>query len=279
MAKLGIEIEIRKMLKPSAPTPNHLRILNLSLFDQLSLPGVEYVETKVNADLAEFLHQGPNNEPLVDFLPKMEHRPSSPLIGVQVNVFNYGGLVMRIQISHIVANAFTLATFVNEWAYTSLTGTTKDCLSNFGHLSSLFPTRVLSGSQYSPPPPNTTTRPKIVTRGKYNTGRDTCVAIGKASSVDDVSSLVVNNHTKGVDKYLQRDTMDVYPITSWCGFPWYEADFGWRKPFWVTSVSINDYEAIVMMDTKDGDGIQAWIGLNENDMTQFERDPHILSSI
>ncbi|KAK6805475.1 hypothetical protein RDI58_003260 [Solanum bulbocastanum] len=74
----------------------------------------------------------------------MDHRPSSPLLGVQVNVFNCGGLVMGIQILHIVSDAFTLATFVNEWAYTSLTGTTKYCLPiSFGHLSSLFPTRML----------------------------------------------------------------------------------------------------------------------------------------
>ncbi|KAG5602919.1 hypothetical protein H5410_034289 [Solanum commersonii] len=120
--------------------------------------GVEYVETKINADLAEFQHEGLDNEPLVYLLPKMDHRPS-------MNVFNCGGLVMGIQISHIVADAFTLATFVNEWAYTSLTGTTKDCLPiSFGHVSSLFPTRVLSGPQYSPPPPNSTTRPNISTK-------------------------------------------------------------------------------------------------------------------
>ncbi|KAH0727231.1 hypothetical protein KY284_003096 [Solanum tuberosum] len=107
----------------------------------------------------------PDNEPLVYLLPKMDHRPSSLLLGVQVNVFNCGGLVMGIQISHIVADAFTLATFVNEWEYTSLTGSTKDCLSiSFGYLSSLFPTRVLSGPQYSPPPPNSTTRPNIFTK-------------------------------------------------------------------------------------------------------------------
>ncbi|XP_015081287.1 acetyl-CoA-benzylalcohol acetyltransferase-like [Solanum pennellii] len=110
MAKLGIEILIRKMLKPSAPAPNDLRSLNLSLFDQLALrvyvsillctaetscnkpqqslthtltkfyprakrfrendhqlsvqcndKGVEYVKTKVNAGLAEFLPEGPDN--------------------------------------------------------------------------------------------------------------------------------------------------------------------------------------------------------------------------
>ncbi|KAK4739793.1 hypothetical protein R3W88_003490 [Solanum pinnatisectum] len=36
MAKLEIEIQSRKMLKPSIPTPNHLRSLKLSWFDQVA---------------------------------------------------------------------------------------------------------------------------------------------------------------------------------------------------------------------------------------------------
>ncbi|MCD7447993.1 hypothetical protein HAX54_036813 [Datura stramonium] len=53
-------------------------------------------------------------------------------------------------------------------------------------------------------------------------------------------------------------------------------DFGWGKPSWVSSVSKN-YEGISLIDTKSGDGIEAWIGLKEKDMADFERDPDILS--
>ncbi|XP_006351755.1 acetyl-CoA-benzylalcohol acetyltransferase-like [Solanum tuberosum] len=335
--------------------------------------GVEYVQTKVSADLAEFLHQGPNTELLNDFLPwpsavpPYSDLPSSPLLGVQVNLFNCGGLVMGIQISHIVADAFTLATFVKEWAHTCLTGTTKDCLPSFGHLSSLFPTRVLSGIQYSPPSNRGTksftrrfvfdalaitklkntikyssaikpTRVMVVMsliwkvlagistaknghsrgssflfpinlRGKSklpslehalgngtmfgiadleasqelnhelvgNTIRDTCVSIGKAARVDDVFCLVVNNQIKAVDMLCQGDEMDIYSCTSWCGFSWYEADFGWGKPFWVSSVSLDAIEVIMLMDTKDSDGVEAWVSLKENDMAEFERDDDILT--
>lgn len=120
--------------------------------------GVEYVEAKVvNVDLAEFLHQGPKNIELLN-----DHQPSSPLLGVQVNVFRCGGVVIGIKISHMIADAFTLATFVNEWAHTSLTGTPKQShsLLSFSHLSLLFPTRLLSGPQFSAPAHNN----KIVTR-------------------------------------------------------------------------------------------------------------------
>ncbi|KAK4739789.1 hypothetical protein R3W88_003486 [Solanum pinnatisectum] len=446
MARLDIEIQSRKMLKPSASTPDNLRRLKLSLFDQLAhrayvtmllnyLPsssdhetisydklekslaqtlikfypfagrfgkddpfsidcndeGVEYVQTKVHADdLPEFLRQavGPNDieSSLLDLtLPVMVHMPSSPLLGVQVNVFNNGGIAIGIKISHIIADAFTIATFVNEWAHTCLTGTitqdTNDYLPSFGQLSSLFPARVLQ----LPSPPNLVPNyyKMIVTRrfvfdalaienirktikkdstsddmikqpsrvvvvmsliwkvlthissakngysrdsslgfainlrgklscvpslehalGNYvmiaianmeadevrkdelndfvklvgNTIRDTCVAIGKASSVDDISSLTVNNRKKGVEKLVQGDKMDVYTATSWCRLSWYEADFGWGKPFWVSPVGFNAVEGAFLMDTKDGNGIQVTVCLKEKNMTEFEKHLHILSS-
>lgn len=118
-------------------------------------------QTKVNADLAEFLHQGSKNIKLFDDLLLEIDRTSSPLLDVQVNVFNCGGLVMGIQISHILADGFTLGTFVNEWANISPTGTIKGCLPSFGVLSSLFPTRVLSGPQFSAP---SNRDPNIVTK-------------------------------------------------------------------------------------------------------------------
>nr|QNR60313.1 ASAT4-like protein [Solanum quitoense] len=416
MAKLEIEIQTRKMLKPSTPTPNHLRILRLSLLDQLSprmyvpilfhyLPtsgsegittacaklqnslaetltkfyplagrfredefsvhcndeGVEYVETKVvNADLAEFLHQGTKNTELLnDLLPEIDdQRPSSPLLGVQVNLFHCGGVVIGIQISHTIADAFTLASFVKEWAHVCQTGTLKaGCLLSFGQLHSLFPA---TATQLPSPPNNTTGGPKFVTRrfvfdalaianlkntikdsrptrvvvvlsliwkvlagissrdsclfvpinmrekssipsleyalGNYvtvgvahleagkemndlvgKTIRDTCLLIGKAASVDDISSLVVSNWTKYVDKFHQGDKMDIYPCTSWCRLPWYEADFGWGRPSWVSSVSGDIHEVISLFDTKSGDGIEAWVTLKENVMAEFESNPHILT--
>ncbi|MCD7449649.1 hypothetical protein HAX54_000879 [Datura stramonium] len=418
MAKLEIQIHTRKMLKPSTPTPDHLRSLKLSLFDQLAprlyvpvlfhyLPssegiitercdklqnslaetltkfyplagrfredelsihcndeGVEYVETKVNADLAEFLHQGPNNiEVLDDLLPT--DMPSSPLLGIQVNIFNCGGLVMGIKISHVLADGFTLGTFIKEWARISQTGTTKGCLPTFGRLPVLFPSRVLSGPYISP---SSNRDPEIVTRrfvfdalavaklkerinssamftsptrvvvvmsliwkvlagissakhgysrdsyflfpvnlrGKSNlpsvehdlgnfcvvgvaaleanqsrkeltdfvnvvgsTARETSIEIGKAS-IDDIASMFLTCKTP------QKEEMDIYFCTSWCKFPWYEADFGWGNPFWVSDVS-KPAELITLIDTKSGDGIEAWIGLKENDMAEFERDPDILT--
>ncbi|KAK4739787.1 hypothetical protein R3W88_003484 [Solanum pinnatisectum] len=433
MARLDdIEIQTRKMLKPSASTSDNLQILKLSLFDQLAprsylsilfnyLPsstssydklekslaetltkfypfagrfgediddqlsiycndeGVENVQTKVNADdLPEYLGQANNIESsLLDLiLPVMVHMPSSPLLGVQVNVFNNGGIAIGIKVSHIIADAFTIATFVNEWDNNN-----NNNLPRFGQLSSLFPARVLQ----LPSLPNTsTTGPEIVTRrfvfdalaienlrktikddsttdddmikqpsrvvvvmsliwkvlthissakngnsrnsslgiainfrgklscvpslehalGNYvteaianmeadmvrkdqlndfvksvgDTIRDACVAIGKASSVDDISSLTVNNRKKTVEKLFQGDKIDAYGTSSWCKLPWYEADFGWGKPFWVSPVGFNAIEGAILMDTKDGNGIQLTVCLKEKNMTKFEKHLDILSS-
>ncbi|KAG5587289.1 hypothetical protein H5410_047723 [Solanum commersonii] len=305
--------------------------------DELSIhcndEGVEYIESKVNMDLAEFLREAPK----IDLLPEMDHRPQ---VHYLVNKFNCGGLVIAIQISvHKIADAFTLATFVKEpsahkeWAHTSLTGTLKaGSLQSFGHLSSLFPTRVLSGTQFPSSAPNiNTTRPKIVTRRfifdalaianlkntiedssdirpSYSSGAHyvinmedddalgNCTMYGIANMEarkdelndfvklvgntigDTCVAIVVNNQRKVIEKFAQGDEIDIYPSTSWCRFSWYEADFGWRKPFWVSLVECNAFEGISLMDTKDGDRIEAWVSLKENDMAQFERDPNILSS-
>lgn len=333
--------------------------------------GVEYVETKVNADLAEFIHQAPENEVVDDLLawrvpPKVD-LSSSPLLGIQVNRFKCGGLVMGIQSSHILVDAYTLGSFVNEWAHITKTGTTKACLPSFGQLASLLPARVQQGPQLSlvsNKGAKSVTRTfvfdawaitelkdkinsssatmvkstrvmaitsliwKILTgissakhghsrdstllftmnlRGKTklpstehalgnffllgiatleanqsrkelhdfanavrSTSRDTFSYIGKAS-IEDITSIFAKGFPLG-----QKDDMDFYVCSSVCRFPLYEADFGWGKPSWVSTNS-KDMEFISLFDTKNGDGIEAWVSLTENDMAEFEKDPDILT--
>ncbi|XP_022973602.1 vinorine synthase-like [Cucurbita maxima] len=66
-------------------------------------------------------------------------------------------------------------------------------------------------------------------------------------------------------------------FTSWCRFPVYEADFGWGKPSWVCSPSRPYKNVVVLMTTRDGDGIEAWVTLKEEDMELFQRDSELLS--
>jgi hypothetical protein len=65
-------------------------------------------------------------------------------------------------------------------------------------------------------------------------------------------------------------------FSSWCRFPLYEADFGWGKPTWVTVGDLVHKNFIVLMDTRDGGGIEAWVTLSEEDMALFECDKELL---
>ncbi|GLT69019.1 hypothetical protein SLA2020_412040 [Shorea laevis] len=76
--------------------------------------------------------------------------------------------------------------------------------------------------------------------------------------------------------------MNYIAFTSWCNFGLYDIDFGWGKPMWVSCVgSSNDSETvflntIILMDTRSGDGIEAWVRLDQEDMTMLAQDKELL---
>ncbi|KAJ9176249.1 hypothetical protein P3X46_011584 [Hevea brasiliensis] len=70
-----------------------------------------------------------------------------------------------------------------------------------------------------------------------------------------------------------------FSFTSLCRFPIYEADFGWGKPVWVSSASLTFKNLVVFLDTKEEDGIEAWINLKQEDMAKFEADKELLAHV
>ncbi|KAK2971797.1 hypothetical protein RJ640_018486 [Escallonia rubra] len=431
MASLRVQILSRKLVKPSNPTPDHLRNFKLSLFDQLAPPtyiniilyyladdeqnkaksaerctklekslsktltqfyplagrlikddhvvdcndeGVEYLEAKVYKKLAGFLQGGPKIELLNQFVPQeAAYLASVPLLAIQINVFDCGGLVLGLRVSHKIADTSTIVTFINGWARTCHSEVSKIFLPpSFGSLASLFPLRCLSS--FKPPPvPLNNTGAKIVTkmflfdamtlsrlkarasasnsndhptrvvvvmvliwraligtarakhgqlrdsilapamnlRGKIakpipedsfgnfwmpftvrfiasksqpelqdlvallgNKTKDVASASAKAST-EDIGLTMVNAYGEVVEE-MEKKGVDVHICTSWCKFPMYEADFGWGKPFWVSSVS-RAYEMVTLVDSGSGDGIEAWVCLYEDNMLVFEQDADILA--
>ncbi|CAK9174038.1 unnamed protein product [Ilex paraguariensis] len=80
-------------------------------------------------------------------------------------------------------------------------------------------------------------------------------------------------------KYLEglcNSKVDVRRFSSLCKFPLYEVDFGWGKPDWV-SLTSSPAEMVFLLDSKCGEGIEAWVNLNEQDMFHFQQDPDILA--
>lgn len=69
-----------------------------------------------------------------------------------------------------------------------------------------------------------------------------------------------------------KGALVTFNFTSLCRFPLYEADFGWGKPIWVGSAALTYKNLVTFMDTTSGDGIEAWINLNKEDMEKFEAD-------
>ncbi|XP_059649985.1 uncharacterized protein LOC132295711 [Cornus florida] len=109
-----------------------------------------------------------------------------------------------------------------------------------------------------------------------NTMRKTHANLAKIISDDDVFSNVVE-FLNEIEEGMCDEKVDVYPFTSLCKFPLYEADFGWGKPCWMRGCVNVPCEVVVLMDTKCGNGIEAWVSLNEMDMLKFECDPDILT--
>ncbi|EXB82426.1 Vinorine synthase [Morus notabilis] len=79
-------------------------------------------------------------------------------------------------------------------------------------------------------------------------------------------------------KWAEFKEMEFYSCSSWCKFPLYETDFGWGKPIWVSSANLTFKNSIILVDTREGDGIEAWVTLEEEKMAIFERDNELLDS-
>ncbi|EEF47561.1 3'-N-debenzoyl-2'-deoxytaxol N-benzoyltransferase, putative [Ricinus communis] len=73
-----------------------------------------------------------------------------------------------------------------------------------------------------------------------------------------------------------NNDIDLYTCTSWCKLELYDADFGWGRPLWVGIDSIPLSNVVCLMDTRDGDGIEAWLTLGEENMALFESNQELL---
>ncbi|KAJ1401996.1 Transferase [Sesbania bispinosa] len=58
--------------------------------------------------------------------------------------------------------------------------------------------------------------------------------------------------------------------------PTYEVDFGWGKPIWVTTVCSPVRNSVILMDTKSGNGIEALVNMEEQDLAILECDEKLL---
>nr|XP_043612071.1 acyltransferase Pun1-like [Erigeron canadensis] len=66
-----------------------------------------------------------------------------------------------------------------------------------------------------------------------------------------------------------------YFTTSICGFPVYQVDFGWGNPV-RAMLRVGNEDASIFMDTPSGDGIEATVCLEQEEMDIFQHDQQLL---
>lgn len=76
-------------------------------------------------------------------------------------------------------------------------------------------------------------------------------------------------------KKAERPDYKVIWITDWSKLGEYELDFGFGKPVWVSLADVPLKDLFILMNTKENDGIEAWVYLHESEMPHFERDHDI----
>lgn len=85
----------------------------------------------------------------------------------------------------------------------------------------------------------------------------------------------VSTPVSGIDDN-NNNNQSLIVCSSWCRFPIYDADFGWGKPIWVTTSVCPVRNGVILMDTRDGNGIEVIVNMETNDMVRFERDVELL---
>ena len=97
-----------------------------------------------------------------------------------------------------------------------------------------------------------------------------------------LSKIQGEGSTKVIESFLKarfevfEKGIPCYAFSSWTRFGFYEVDFGWGKPTWVTTIGMAIKNVVFLMGTRTGEGIEAWITLTEHDMVEFERSPELL---
>ncbi|XP_068667424.1 stemmadenine O-acetyltransferase-like [Aristolochia californica] len=80
------------------------------------------------------------------------------------------------------------------------------------------------------------------------------------------------------EKFSNMD-IEFCTFSSWSRFPFYELDFGWGKPVWVSAAPFLLRNVVILLDGRCGNGVEAWMNLEKEDMARLMKDEELLSFI
>ncbi|KAI4384176.1 hypothetical protein MLD38_002364 [Melastoma candidum] len=93
----------------------------------------------------------------------------------------------------------------------------------------------------------------------------------KKDLVGEKITMTISASAKAFGELISGEGVDFYNCSPWCGFPLYEADFGWGRPIWASHVSTQFKNSIVMMDQVGGEGIEVWLTLLTDHMNELDK--------
>jgi len=112
---------------------------------------------------------------------------------------------------------------------------------------------------------------------------------GLAGKIHESISLINNDYIcqvyadgstdQGLLAQIVKDpnNLSLFGFSSWCKFPFYEVGLGFGKPICVGTATRLMPRGAFLLDTRDGEGIEAWVTLSEEAMLKFEKNPDILA--
>ncbi|GJS15666.1 vinorine synthase-like protein [Tanacetum coccineum] len=269
-------------------------------------------------EVKDCLHIGYNDN-LRELFPEspvtLESSIGNYIIGVQVNIFNCGGIGLSMSISHMIIDGNTYFLFMKAWA-AAVRGPKVACTSSSTSKSA--PTRTEATTAliwkaaakatsiirpFDPQSPHTLL--SYVNFRKRGSPPLPYESIGKLlrtatgicfpESEPDLSTLmgeiresiakINSDHIKSL-KVLKKlkDLTDVTKQGDHCLFMSsvlnsgiHNLDFGWRKPIRFHVMNNRFSRFVTLTDTFKGGGVEATITLKSDQKEIFERDPELLS--
>ncbi|KAK4380873.1 Stemmadenine O-acetyltransferase [Sesamum angolense] len=291
--------------------------------------GAEFSVAEVDCSLHQLIGAEVKSEQINHLLPAeigATDEPTDPMLAVQINRFQCGGLAIGICASHRIFDSCSVGIFLKAWANASTDGGLVIC-PDFDS-PSYFPSENMAPLQYEGRSSFCSTNPGFCVTGQ-NTGVEslaeainvrerTVPPVGKyacgacfsisyldfspnqshemeqnylgmvlkmreatVQGVKDCARILsdkefgkwvlVDSYFDAAQKASGPDYKVIW-VTDWSKFGEYELDYGFGKPVWVSLADVPLRDLIILMNTKDNDGIEAWVYLYESDMAYFERD-------
>ncbi|KAL0448666.1 UNVERIFIED_CONTAM: Vinorine synthase [Sesamum latifolium] len=85
-----------------------------------------------------------------------------------------------------------------------------------------------------------------------------------------------SNDLFSLSPLLSKGELEWCVFSSWCGFPVYKVDYGWGNPIWVCSSGWPLKNFTVLMNSRCGDGIEAWVSTSKGNIEMLETQINLI---